>query len=68
MDGKIDRREFYALENYEGVYAHVEQTWQDQEKAERYHALLSKVLKPQIYFGPGVEDRMQQEILLLCKV
>jgi 1-acyl-sn-glycerol-3-phosphate acyltransferase len=58
----MPRKEFFAVENFEAVYTHTQETWQDPERAERYHSLLSKVLKPQVHFGPGVEDRLDQEL------
>lgn len=58
----VPRQEFFAVENFEAVYAHTQETWQDPVRAERYHSILSKVLKPQVHFGPDVEDQMGQEL------
>jgi hypothetical protein len=56
------RRAYYDVENYEDVYAGVEQTWQNPERAARYHAVINRVFKPIVLFAPGAEDRFEQEI------
>jgi 1-acyl-sn-glycerol-3-phosphate acyltransferase len=58
----MPRKEFFDVDNYPAVYAHTRETWQDQEQAEKYHRILGRILAPHVYFAPGVEDRMEQEV------
>jgi hypothetical protein len=57
-----ERREYLHVENFEAVYDQVRRTWQNPEKAERYHRWAGKLLHPRLIYGPGVEDRMTQEV------
>lgn len=54
------REDYFRVQNFEAVYAEVQQTWQDPEQAAKLHHLASKVMHPQILYGPGVKDRMHQ--------
>jgi hypothetical protein len=54
--------ELYQVANYTSVYEHVEQTWQHPLRAKLYHNILSRVLKPQVHFETGAEDRIDQEL------
>jgi|GEM_PF-7050244 hypothetical protein len=56
------RQEYFQVQNFEAVYAHVEQTWQDPERAADYHRLAGRVMHPDTIFGPGVEDRIGQAL------
>lgn len=58
----MNRRTFFELENYPAVYEHTENTWQNPQRARMYHNILSAVLKPQVHFEPGAEDRIDQEL------
>jgi 1-acyl-sn-glycerol-3-phosphate acyltransferase len=62
MDVLKTKADTFDVANYAEVYAHVEQTWQDPQRANLYHNVLSRILKPNVQFGTGVEDRIDQEL------
>jgi hypothetical protein len=56
------RKAYFRVDNFQTVYDHVEQTWQDPERALEYHQLAGRVMHPNTLFGPGVEDRIGQTL------
>ena len=62
MIGFPGRAEAHSVYHYEERYAHVQETWQDMDRALWLHKQLGRLLDPTVIFAPGDRDRFGQEI------
>ncbi|MEK7599869.1 MAG: 1-acyl-sn-glycerol-3-phosphate acyltransferase [Patescibacteria group bacterium] len=52
----------FSVEHFEPIYANVQQTWQNPDRAQLYHKMAGTLLKPNVNFGLFVQEQMQEHI------